>query len=94
MNDRGLRGSPFDAWIKGDEHAIPEAANGALRFQQQRSVLPLPRRLEFTNDSFHDTGLRSTDRVGAALLPNIPKMMHALRPRGSARSNAEPVYAR
>jgi len=29
-------------------------------------VLALPRRLDFTNDSFHDTGLRSTDSGRAA----------------------------
>jgi len=81
--------SPFDAWIEGDERAIPEAAKrGFAIFNSKGQCSLCHEGWNFTNDSFHDTGLRSTDSGRAALLPNIPKMMHAFKTRGSARSNA------
>ncbi len=75
--------SPFDAWIKGDEHAIPEAAKrGFAIFNSKGQCSLCHEGWNFTNDSFHDTGLRSTDSGRAALLPNIPKMMHAFKTPG------------
>jgi cytochrome c peroxidase len=39
--------SPFDAWIEGDERHPGSGQTGLCDFQHQRSVLPVPRRLEF-----------------------------------------------
>jgi len=75
--------SPFDAWIEGDERAISEAAKrGFAIFNGKGQCSLCHEGWNFTNDSFHDTGLRSTDSGRAAFLPNIPKMMHAFKTPG------------
>ena len=75
--------SPFDAWIDGDEHAIPEAAKrGFAIFNSSGQCSSCHEGWNFTNDGFHDTGLQSTDIGRAALLPVIPKMLHAFKTPG------------
>jgi cytochrome c peroxidase len=75
--------SPFDAWIEGDEHAIPEAAKrGFAIFNTSGQCSSCHEGWNFTNDGFHDTGLRSDDIGRAALLPTIPKMLHAFKTPG------------
>ena len=75
--------SPFDAWIEGDERAIPEEAKrGFAIFNTTGQCSSCHEGWNFTNDGFHDTGLRSGDIGRAALLPAIPKMMHAFKTPG------------
>jgi cytochrome c peroxidase len=75
--------SPFDAWIEGDENAIPEAAKrGFAIFNTKGRCSSCHEGWNFTNDGFHDIGLRSADVGRATLLPDIPKMMHAFKTPG------------
>jgi cytochrome c peroxidase len=75
--------SPFDAWIEGDERAIPEAAKrGFTIFNTKGRCSLCHEGWNFTNDGFHDTGLRSTDIGRATFLPTISKMMHAFKTPG------------
>jgi cytochrome c peroxidase len=75
--------SPFDAWIEGNENAIPEAAKrGFAIFNTKGRCSSCHEGWNFTNDGFHDIGLRSADIGRAALLPGIPKMMHAFKTPG------------
>jgi cytochrome c peroxidase len=75
--------SPFDAWIEGDENAIPEAAKrGFAIFNTKGRCSSCHEGWNFTNDGFHDIGLRSADVGRAAMLPDIPKMMHAFKTPG------------
>lgn len=75
--------SPFDAWIEGDENAIPEAAKrGFAIFNTKGRCSSCHEGWNFTNDGFHDIGLRSADVGRAALLPDISKMMHAFKTPG------------
>jgi Cytochrome c peroxidase len=75
--------SPFDAWIEGDEHAIPEPAKrGFAIFNTKGGCSLCHEGWNFTNDGFHDIGLRSTDIGRGAFLPTIPKMIHAFKTPG------------
>jgi cytochrome c peroxidase len=75
--------APFDAWIEGDERAIPEAAKrGFVIFNTRGQCSQCHEGWNFTNDSFHDIGLRSADIGRADILPTIPKMMHAFKTPG------------
>jgi cytochrome c peroxidase len=75
--------SPFDAWIEGDENAITEAAKrGFTLFNGKAQCSSCHEGWNFTNDGFHDIGLRSADVGRAASLPGIPKMMHAFKTPG------------
>jgi cytochrome c peroxidase len=75
--------SPFDAWIEGDEEAIPDAAKrGFVIFNTKGRCSSCHEGWNFTNDGFHDIGLRSADIGRAALLPGISKMMHAFKTPG------------
>jgi cytochrome c peroxidase len=75
--------SPFDAWIDGDENAIPEAAKrGFAIFNTKGHCSSCHEGWNFTNDGFHDIGLLSADVGRAAQLPDIPKMMHAFKTPG------------
>jgi cytochrome c peroxidase len=75
--------SSFDAWIDGDERAIPDAAKrGFAIFNGKGRCSSCHEGWNFTNDGFHDIGLRSTDIGRAAQLPTIGKMMHAFKTPG------------
>jgi cytochrome c peroxidase len=75
--------APFDAWIEGDENAVPNAAKrGFAIFNGKGRCSSCHEGWNFTNDGFHDIGLRSTDIGRAAQLPAIGKMMHAFKTPG------------
>jgi cytochrome c peroxidase len=75
--------APFDAWIEGDESAIPEAAKrGFVIFNTRGLCSQCHEGWNFTNDGFNDIGLRSADIGRAAILPTIPKMIHAFKTPG------------
>jgi cytochrome c peroxidase len=75
--------SPFDAWIEGDEHAIPEAAKrGFVIFNTRGRCSLCHEGWNFTNDGFYDIGLAGSDIGRAAILPAIPAMMRAFKTPG------------
>ena len=75
--------APFDAWIEGDERAIPEQAKrGFVTFNTKGRCSSCHEGWNFTNEGFHDIGLPGTDIGRGALLPNIPAMAHAFKTPG------------
>jgi cytochrome c peroxidase len=75
--------SPFDAWIDGDEQAIPEAAKrGFAVFNGKGHCSLCHEGWNFTNDGFHDIGLPSEDLGRGAQLPGFPKLVHAFKTPG------------
>jgi len=75
--------APFDAWIEGDEHAIPEQAKrGFVTFNTKGRCSSCHEGWNFTNEGFHDIGLAGADIGRGALLPNIPAMAHAFKTPG------------
>lgn len=75
--------SPFDAWIEGDERAISEQAKrGFAIFNTKGRCSSCHEGWNFTNDGFYDIGLAGADIGRAAVLPNIPRMMHAFKTPG------------
>ncbi len=75
--------SPFDAWVEGDERAISEQAKrGFMIFNTNGRCSSCHEGWNFTNDGFYDIGLADADVGRAAVLPNIPRMMHAFKTPG------------
>lgn len=74
--------APFDAWIEGDEKAISESAKrGFALFNGKAQCNACHSGWNFTDDSFHDIGLRSED-IGRGKFVEVVKMRHAFKTPG------------
>lgn len=73
--------APFDRWIEGDENAISAAAkNGFALFNGKAGCSACHSSWRFTDDSFHDIGLDSTDiGRGRFAPPSVVIMQHAFK---------------
>ncbi|HKA70995.1 MAG TPA: cytochrome c peroxidase [Xanthobacteraceae bacterium] len=75
--------APFDAWIEGDERAIPEEAKrGFVLFNNKGGCQNCHSGWNFTDDSFHDIGLSDADVGRGKFLPAIVKMQQAFKTPG------------
>src|SRR6266705_197959 len=75
--------APFDAWIEGDEKAISEQAKrGFTLFNTKAGCSNCHSGWNFTDDSFHDTGLPDGDIGRGNLFPSVAKMGHAFKHPG------------
>lgn len=75
--------APFDAWVEGDDKAIPEEAKrGFVLFNGKANCSGCHSGWNFTDDSFHDIGLTSDDIGRAKQLPGVVKMKHAFKTPG------------
>ncbi len=75
--------APFDAWIEGDEKAISESAKrGFMLFNTKAECNKCHSGWKFTDDSFHDIGLKSPDIGRGKFLDEIPKAQHAFKTPG------------
>lgn len=74
--------SPFDAWIAGDEAAISDAAKrGFVLFNTDGNCASCHSGWNFTDDSFHDIGLRSED-IGRFKVLELDSMKRAFKTPG------------
>jgi cytochrome c peroxidase len=72
--------APFDAWIEGSDDAISQAAKrGFTLFNGKGDCAACHRGWNFTDDSFHDIGLRTDDIGRGKFVPNVAKMKHAFK---------------
>jgi cytochrome c peroxidase len=70
----------FDRWIAGDENAIPEdARRGFVVFNDQGRCAQCHSGWRFTDDSFHDIGVVTSDIGRGAILKDIPPMQSAFK---------------
>jgi len=75
--------APFDAWIEGDENAISQQAiRGFVLFNSRAGCMQCHSGWNFTDDSFHDIGLATTDIGRVKILPGVEKMEHAFKTPG------------
>ncbi len=75
--------APFDAWINGDEDAIPEEAKrGFAIFNTTGHCSSCHEGWNFTNDGFHDIGLAGADAGRGLLMPRVVKINHAFKTPG------------
>jgi cytochrome c peroxidase len=75
--------APFDAWVEGDENAIPEAAKrGFALFTGRARCTECHTGWNFTDNKFHDIGVATTDLGRGKLVPDDPKAKHAFKTPG------------
>lgn len=75
--------APFDAWVEGDERAIPEEAKrGFALFNGKAQCVTCHEGWNFTNDGFQDIGLPSQDIGRGEHVPGVVKMKHAFKTPG------------
>jgi len=75
--------APFDAWIEGDTKAISEEAKrGFVLFNTKAACTECHSGWNFTDDSFHDIGLGTTDIGRIKILPGVIKMQYAFKTPG------------
>ena len=74
--------APFDRWIEGDESAISDTAKrGFALFTGKAHCAACHSGWRFTDDAFHDIGLKSED-IGRGKIKNLPLMQHAFKTPG------------
>ena len=72
--------APFDAWIEGNEKAIPEEAKrGFALFNGKAQCSACHEGWNFTNEGFQDIGLHSEDIGRGQFVPGVIKMQHAFK---------------
>lgn len=75
--------APFDAWIDGDEGAIPDSAKrGFVIFNTKANCSACHTGWAMTDSGFHDIGLSDDDIGRGKHLAGIVKMKHAFKTPG------------
>lgn len=71
--------SPFDEWVAGNEQAVPEEAkHGFDLFNGKAGCAKCHSGWNFTDDGFHDIGLKSTDPGRGKFIP-VESQNHAFK---------------
>jgi cytochrome c peroxidase len=85
--------APFDAWIEGNEKAISEEAKrGFVLFNTKGQCNLCHAGWNFTDDSFHDIGLTSTDIGRGKFLKVVEKAQYAFKTPGLREINRRGPY--
>jgi cytochrome c peroxidase len=72
--------APFDRWIEGDQAAISESAKrGFVIFNGNGNCEACHSGWRFTDDGFHDIGLKSDDIGRGAQVPDEQSLQHAFK---------------
>lgn len=72
--------APFDRWIDGNQAAISESAKrGFVTFNGKGNCAACHSGWRFTDDGFHDIGLKSADVGRGAQVPGEPSLLHAFK---------------
>ena len=75
--------APFDAWVNGDERAISESAKrGFALFNTKANCSACHSGWRFTDDSFHDIGLKGDDIGRGKFFEDVPKAQYAFKTPG------------
>jgi cytochrome c peroxidase len=72
--------APFDRWVEGDDSAIGEDAKRGFKvFNGKANCAACHADWRFTDDGFHDIGLKSEDIGRGAQVPNEPTLKFAFK---------------
>ena len=84
--------APFDKWIKGSEKAITEdAKKGFILFNTKANCAACHSGWRFTDDSFYDIGLKSTD-IGRGKFLRMASQQNAFKTPGLRNVSARAPY--
>ncbi len=84
--------APFDKWIAGDEKAITaEAKMGFIVFNKKANCAACHSGWRFTDDSFHDIGVKSED-IGRGKFLKIQSQQFAFKTPGLRNITSRPPY--
>ena len=72
--------APFDRWVAGNERAISESAKrGFVVFNEKGKCANCHSGWRFTDDGFHDIGLKSKDKGRGGILKQIAAVQFAFK---------------
>ena len=72
--------APFDKWVKGDTKAISDSAKrGFVLFNEKAECSVCHSGWRFTDDGFHDIGIKGEDKGRGALLEDIESLQFAFK---------------
>lgn len=72
--------APFDRWVEGDDDAIsPSAKRGFALFNDKANCAACHSGWRFSDNGFHDIGLRGDDIGRAKIIPGVPVLDHAFK---------------
>lgn len=72
--------APFDRWIKGDEAAIDESAKRGFKlFEGKANCAACHQGFNFTDDGFHNLGLKNNQDLGRYAKKPVPAMRGAMK---------------
>jgi cytochrome c peroxidase len=75
--------APFDEWVDGNDKAISDSAKrGFMLFNTKANCSACHSGWRFTDDSFHDIGLKDDDIGRGKFLPGVLKAKHAFKTPG------------
>ena len=72
--------APFDRWTEGAESAIGEdAKRGFILFNTKADCAVCHSGWRFTDDGFHDVGLKSKDKGRGVIVAGVPALQYAFK---------------
>lgn len=75
--------APFDRWIEGDEAAITDGAKrGFVLFNGKANCAACHGGWNFSDETFHDIGVKTADIGRAKLIEDLLPMLHAFKTPG------------
>jgi cytochrome c peroxidase len=75
--------APFDRWIEGDERAISESAKrGFVLFNTKARCAVCHQGWRFSDDGFHDIGLKSDDKGRGQVIAGVVPLTYAFKTPG------------
>ena len=85
--------APFDRWVKGDQHAISEKAKrGFVLFNGKARCAVCHQGWRFTDDGFHDIGVKSDDKGRGRLVPDVQPLNYAFKTPSLRNIALRPPY--
>jgi len=85
--------SPFDRWIAGDPTAMSGSAKAGFKlFTGKAGCSQCHSGWRFTDQQFHDIGIKTDDKGRGRLKPNVPRLQYAFKTPSLRNVAIRPPY--